>query len=391
MARKLLTGVAWLFPILLLATVFRARLGGPALDFMQFYFGGRLAAAGRADEIYRPRSYDSLVAEMRAQGEGISSIPGGYCFKRPAFAAFLYVPLSWLPYRVAALAWLCTNLAIVVLLVWKLPLWFPFEEYFDRNLLGALLLMFAPFLAALAQGQDTVFLTLLAAFGIHAALQGRDIEAGVALAACSFKPHLVFLLPLVALASRRFKLLGWLTGAGFVLALGTFAVVGPGGAREWIELVGPSAHFMPQGMGNVRALGLQLGLPAGIAAGLFVTVCFGLIVRRGTMRERFSAAILASLLLSPYTYKYDLSLMVVAALLAGRPAWRYLLLLPWLIFYPRPDLLPVILLSVAYLGAIAVEVIWRGGEEPTTSLRDLSPDLAARVRMRPGAFWSRLS
>lgn len=361
MARKLLTGVVWLSPILLLATVVRARLGGPPIDFMQFYFGGRLAAAGRVGEIYRPRSYDSLVAEMRAQGETISSIRGGYCFRRPAFAAFLYVPLSWLPYRTAALAWLGTNLAMIGLLVWKLPLWFPFEDHFDRNLTGALLLMFTPFLATLAQGQDAVLLTLLAALGIYAALQGRDVEAGIALAACFFKPHLVFLLPLVAVASRRFKLLAWFAGAGLILALVTFAAVGLDGTRQWIDLVGISADFMPESMANARALGLQFGLLAGIAAGLFVTLCVASILIRGTMRERFSAAILASLLLSPHTYKYDLSLTVVTALLAGSPVWRYLLLVPWLMFYSRPDLVPVILLAVVYLGALAVEVIRRGG------------------------------
>jgi hypothetical protein len=101
-------------------------------------------------------------------------------------------------------------------------------------------------------------------------------------------------------------------------------------------------------MANLRAVRLQLGLAPAVLSGALTLASFGLVLRRGSFADKFSAAILTSLLLSPHTYRYDLSLLAIVAFLANGQALRYILLLRWLIFYPRLDLLPMVFLSLGY-------------------------------------------
>ena len=107
-------------------------------------------------------------------------------------------------------------------------------------------------------------------------------------------------------------------------------------------------------MGNVRALALHLGPAVGVLGALLTLACLGVILRRGSFRQQLSAGFLASLLLSPHTYPYDFPLLVLPALLADHVAPRYLLLLTLVNFYPRPDLLPMIVLALGYLVALAM-------------------------------------
>ena len=124
--------------------------------------------------------------------------------------------------------------------------------------------------------------------------------------------------------------------------------------RDWIDLVrAPSSDLVPELMGNVRALGLHFGAAAGTIAGLAALICFAVALRRGGLSEKFSAAVLVALLLSPHTYWQDYSLLAVVAMLAASRAARYVLLAPWPFFYPRQDMLPLIFVSLAWLAMLA--------------------------------------
>jgi hypothetical protein len=365
MWNKALRAFAWLAALLIAGWFLRpVRLlvapGAPQKfsppDLMQFYFAGQLAASGRVAGLYQRQAYKPLIAHMRAQGERV----GAYPFNRPAFAAFLCIPLTWVPYRTALLLTALGNIVLLALLVWKLPAWSSQPVW-----LRVPLAVFLPLLLTIVIAQDTLLLALLVAWGLRLAARGKDTAGGIVLALCAVKPHLIWALPLALLAAGKWRMLRAFAGAGAALALASFAAVGPGGVRDWIELLqAPSTDYRPETMANVRALAIHFGTPAGVAATLFVLACAAIILRRGRFEEKLAACLMASLLLNPHTYLYDLSLLAVAAFWPGAPV-GYAALLPWPYLYGRDDMLAWIFLMLAGLGAASARLVNRSARQET--------------------------
>jgi Glycosyltransferase family 87 len=357
--KRLLILAAWSFVAFYFAGVLREIVRVPPSDFVLYYFAGKLAGAGHIAQVYHTPAYEPLIAGLRAQHEVLNSTVTSlhsYYFLRPAFAAFFYIPYSWLSYRTAALAAIAVNMLLLGILIWKAPLWFPLPDFFGVGLFRALFCMLVGFRAAVGQEQDIILLTLLLAWGVHLVFEEREIAAGVVLAVCSFKPHLIWALPLALLAARKRKTLYAFLAAGLGLAVFSLAAVGPQGVREWIALLqASSTDFLPENMFNLRAVGLHFGWTAAAACAVLVLVAFGFVLRRNSFSDQVSAAVIVGMLVSPHTYRYDLSLLAIVALLAESSAARYLVLLPWLNFYPRPDLLPMVFGSLGYLIYLAVK------------------------------------
>ena len=346
--RKLLFAGAWVAMIAIGLTFLKPLRQTRPPDFMPFYFAGKLAASGQISQIYHRPAYQPLIAELRATGERMNPVDAHY-FIRPAFQAYFYVPFALFSYPVASRLAILLNLALLAALIWKLPIWFPVPVAVRPWMAG-----FLPFLWSIGIGQDTLLLTLLVAYSLHQAGKGHDLQAGLLLGLTVYKPHLVWLLPLVLLASGRRKMVGsFLAVAGSLAAL-SFAAVGPAGVREYLELVQrPSSDFMPHIMGNARGLGLQLGAAAGAATAILAAACFGITLWKGSFHSRTAAALFTALLLSPHTYWQDYSVAALAALLLRHPAGLYLLLLPWPYFYPRNDMVPLALLALGFLVTLA--------------------------------------
>lgn len=380
MGKKALLALAWGFALFGVGKVVYAFRETPPGDFMLYYFGGRLAGEGKIERLYQKSAYEPLVAELRERGDYINPINtavGIYYFVRPAFAAYLYIPYTWFPYRTALALSVALNLILLGALVWKLPEWFPYQDFFGVGLFRACLFVFMPFTAAIGHGQDTLLLVLLAAGGIYLALRGNEFAAGFLLGCCAFKPHLLVAMPLVMLASGKRKMLFSFLGTGLALALWSFAAIGPQGVRDWFDLLrAPSTDFEPQAMGNLRALSLHFGFAAAAVATLLALACFGIVLRNASLAPQFSAAILVGLLVSPHTYRYDFSMLAIVSLLATHPAVRYVVLLPWLNLFPVLELLPMVFLSLGCLIAIAALSIRSGG----TRKRPTDPQQAAGDR-----------
>ncbi len=308
---------------------------------MQFYMAGKLAASGRVAGLYHRPAYEPLLDELRASGERICAYP----FNRPAFAAFASIPLSWFSYRTALLVAAVGNLLLLILLVWKLPAWFGLPAW-SRPCLA----VFPPFLLAVGMGQDILLVTVLVAGAVRLASTGREAPAGVLLAFCAVKPHLIWALPVALLVAGKRRMLWSFLATTLVLTGISLAAVGSRGVEQWFALLrAPSTDYQPGSMVNVRALALHWGAAAGIAAAAIAALGLGLVLRRGSFQQKLAASLLASLLLSPHTYSYDLSLLAIAAPLAGLPG----LLLPWAYAFSRPDSIPWILASLASLAWIA--------------------------------------
>jgi hypothetical protein len=322
----------------------------PLVDLPQFYLAAKLMRSGQSTKIYDQSAYQPLITELK-QADDLAA-KGSVYFNRPAFELLLFLPLSFLPYNLAAAINLAINGALLGILIWKLPQWFSTSIH-----CRVWLLVFMPFLYSIALGQDTLLLALILATSLHLIFEKRDESAGAILALAVFKPHLIFMLPIAFAAAKRWKLLRSFLIAGSALALLSLALVGPQGMRDWIAILrSPYTDYAPATMGNFRAIGIHFGVPIAITVALTVSASFAIILKRGSFQDQLAAAIIIALLLSPHTYAQDYSVFAVAALISFPSAALYAALLPWPYFYPWTggEMIPFALLassSLIYLAA----------------------------------------
>jgi hypothetical protein len=347
----------------------------PVWDLPQFYFAAKLVRAGQISDLYHKPAYEPLVSGLRKVDERAAKY--STYFNRPAFEAPLFLPLAWLSYRAASILALATNFALLGFLVWKLPRWLPAPATS-----GIWLIVFMPFLHSVAFGQDTLLLTLIVAFGLHLCDRGRDVPAGVVLALSAFKPHLIWAVPLALAAGRKWKTLYAFAVTGTLLALFSFTLVGFRGVKDWVGLLQESStDAVPLLMLNLRALGLYCGAPVALLAAAVATISFGAVLKTGPFVEKFAAALLVGLLLSPHTYLQDYSLIAIVALTSPYPVWRYLFLVPWPYFWPASNFVPFIVLALAYLVSLAAKPLVHSvlRPRPPLEVRMTAPSASAHV------------
>jgi hypothetical protein len=317
-------------------------------DLPNFYFAGQLLEQGHAAALYHPDAYTPLLSQLQRQQQDAAARHAIY-FNRPAWEALLFAPLARLSYANAARVVIGVNALLIANLVWLLPKWFP-SPWLTRPWLIA----FLPFVYSLAYGQDTLLLTLLVGYALYLATHRHDVTAGIMLALASFKPHLIFLLPIAMIATRRWKMLGSFLSVGAALLLLSFAMVGREGFQEWFGLLrAPTTDFGVSGMGNLRGIALNFGTPAMIPFAVAGMTAFAVTLYRRQFLEAACASLLVALLLSPHTYMQDYSVLAVVAVAASPVALRYAVLIPWLYFLPGPGVLAFVTLNVASMFGLA--------------------------------------
>ena len=99
------------------------------------------------------------------------------------------------------------------------------------------LFVFMPFLYSVALGQDTLLLTLMIAYALRLILDEKQAPAGVILAFCLCKPHLVWGIPIALAAGKRWRALFWFVATACSLGLLSFALVGTRGMLQWLDLL----------------------------------------------------------------------------------------------------------------------------------------------------------
>jgi hypothetical protein len=335
--------------------------GAPA-DAPSFYIGGHLAATGQAHRLYDPVATIESWDALRPRGLRREEIPHDNFFIRPAFAAYLYAPLTLLSFGAAWKLVLAVTFLQVILIVWLFPKWF--RKYGDLSPWRPLLLAYLPFVWTMGLIQDTVFLTLVLGFALHLILKDREWSGGAVAALLVIKPHLALMLPIAFYfgGKRKAALAFTLVAAG--LAGLSFGLIGIQGVEEWRELLASSRTDMfPHTMHNVRAVWIRFGAAPAVALLGVIVACAPVAFRYGDLETKVVVGILASLLLSPHTYTQDLALLALLPFLTPWAVVRWAVFLPWMYVEPfRSDRnWPVIVLAVAYLASMAWKAVpaWR--------------------------------
>lgn len=231
-------------------------------DFPVFYAGAKLLGT---PQLYSPAAVQAIV-----QREVGCTGPAAAFIRLPFFAAMVW-PLTLFPLAVAFALWRIALLAAEA----------GFIASFGRHWKWALLacVWSYPLAWDFDNGQDASFLLFWMAAAALLMSRKRDFTAGVCLALCATKYHLLILLPLLLIARKLWGVAAGLAAGGAVLLGVSFAVAGGNWPAQYIPAVlNPDIDPFPMEQ-NLRGIA-QGHLPVELSLGVTVAIAVYIICRR---------------------------------------------------------------------------------------------------------------
>lgn len=292
-------------------------------DFLTYYMAGEMMRTGHSAALY----------DRTIQGFGP--------FLRPPFYAWLFVPLSWLPYVSAAIVWMTLNLGClwlsVRLLVPKQP-----------SALGWAL-TFMPVIAAIRFGQSEALSLLLLCVVYLLWRQERLWAAGLtcSILLCKFPLLLGVALLWLFEWKRDWRALAGLTLGGAVLAGLSLSLI-PEASLAYVKSLGgmPSLihvrGFRLYSFFSMRGFWMLLfrdhpiwgdGLYVGCVGLTTLGFCRFLHGQRAERATAFTGAVCYTLLVTPYAFVYDWAILLLPAIVLWEKeirGWREIFALVWL-------------------------------------------------------------
>lgn len=321
-------------------------------DFTIFYGAAKMLRQGLAASLYDPQV--QYQVQQRFAG-GVSIRQGALPYNHPPFEALLFLPLAWLPYLPAYLAWDTINVFILLSLPWLLRDHIIVLRHTSALLWCLLCLACFPIFTALLQGQDVIVLLLLICLAFTALKRDRQFLAGCWLGLGLFRFHLIAPLVLMLLWQKRARALLGLGTVTLLLTAISVAVIGWRGLWQYpsyvwqVEKTMVRSAVVPSHMPNLR------GFAAALSGGNFgpwvffflLLVSIGLVFWVADLWKEhgeagfnlgFSAALLATVLVSYHAFAYDLSLLILPV---------FLLLDHWRLMKTKFDLRSAVLFGPA--------------------------------------------
>jgi alpha-1,2-mannosyltransferase len=283
-------------------------------DFVLFYAAGKIVAAHQTDHLYDPDLQEQIEHGLTGERSGRHGLIN------PPFFALPFVPLAALPYLAAFALWSALGIALLM---------------GTLRLVGRLdaapwVLAFVPVWAAISYGQNSL-LSLFILAAVYVLLRhGHDRIAGAVLGCLLYKPQLVVLLAALLLLDRRWRALAGLGATAVLLAAVALALSVPATlaylalGRSFATMLGergfPTAKM--HSLYSFFVLLLPGHLSAAAALALVSSLAVLALVRlrqppyaADTLDRWYAAAIWGTVLVSPHVPLYDLSLLVLPALL----------------------------------------------------------------------------
>jgi alpha-1,2-mannosyltransferase len=284
-------------------------------DFIAFWSAGRAALDGHAAHVHDV----ALISEYsRAAVGGVGVVSP---WNSPPTFLLIASALATLPYPAAAILFLLASAALYLFAARKL-------------LPDARALVFAATLPAAVYHLGTVQTGLLVA-GVSALalvwLDKRPLTAGALVSLLVIKPHLAILWPVFLLLSGRWRAFAAACASAGLFVLIAGSVFGFESFVRFFDNLGASQELInanrigTPAFASLYASLLNLGAPMTVAAALHAlgaVAAIGvavLIFRRGDRALGGAALCAATLLISPYLFFYDFTLLAVGAALLGAP------------------------------------------------------------------------
>jgi hypothetical protein len=292
-------------------------------DFLQFPISAHLIAQGRAAELY----VDQVLAE------GIREIAGNTRVELKYFygpqVAWPFIPLGRFSFLTQAEIWAALSLFIYfgcIRLIWKSC------GTLNSNwkIVALCALAYPPLFHFFVRGQLSAAILLFVTAAYVAFRAQHEWLAGMALGFLVLKPQFLVAIPFVLLAARAWKpFVGLVIGAGAQLAL-TFFYFGRAVMRAYFTMLLHSAsqpgstelRLSPIQMHSLHTFWeLLVPWPHGVWIFDLLTSIIVFAIAAAIWRSsnslalRFSALIIAAVLVNPHIYIYDLLALAPALLL----------------------------------------------------------------------------
>jgi hypothetical protein len=288
-------------------------------DFRAFYSAGRMVLDSHGSRLY------SYSAQEQVQRSVISPDDQTLPFLYPPFAALLFVPFAWMPYKLAFASFTLVS-AIALMLVsaylMKAKAAWIFLPAWGVPLCAICLV---PVLIAVLQGQISLLLLLIYTASHIAFSRGRTTCTGLLLSVALVKWQ--FALPVLFLfaAWRKWKVIGVAAAGATGLFCVSLAVAGVAGVREYAQSVlqiaartasdpyGAKARYGMFGGDMPNLHGMFFVLTSGRPFGLALTAIGSLAVLFWATRRTpsMSVALIAAMLVSYHMQAYDLTLLIL--------------------------------------------------------------------------------
>lgn len=328
-------------------------------DFLQEWVGGHIVLKGDRSRLY-DRPYAKAIEHdptiVRFAWDESQYLPIVY----PPFYYSLVSPLSLMPVRVAAWVWaglMVLSLGgFVALIAHCMDKHSPSSSLSSSDLdresekrftfLWALpgVILFAPVLESLSSSQKGPVCLLLLTATYLLLRRDRALMAGVVFGLLAFKPQLTLVLIGVMLAKREWRfllgssftgacLLGWslMVGGKACLDYVTFATT----AGDYWQSAGYDLHKSHSLFGFFELISSMTGRAGGVpmraAQGTAIAIVVVLLIRllQGPLRTtssrfplQFAGISIATVLLSPHLFTYDLTLLLLPIVLIGTWCWK---------------------------------------------------------------------
>jgi alpha-1,2-mannosyltransferase len=296
-------------------------------DFLHFYTLGRLALQGRGDLLYNMRAQAEMAREFVANAPDSLYVP----LYGPQVSLF-FAPFARLPYGYALTAWLAANALIYAFCcyaVWKTC---PGLQTYRWTVL-ILAIAFPGFFHLLAWGQ-TAGLALLCFTLAYLALRRKHaLLAGLAIGSLIFKPQLGLAAAVVFVCAREWKVVAGAVMTASIQLAAAWTHYGSAVMNTYLHALRHLEEVLPlleprlYQTHSLRSFwSLLLPWPR-VAFGLYVVSAVAILVltvrvwrSRAALSVRFSALLLAAVLVSPHLTVYDLIILAPAFLLLGDQA-----------------------------------------------------------------------
>ena len=338
--------------------------GGTAIgrDFLNTWMGGRSALAEGPAAWFDHQVYNDLLRSL-------SGITERYFWSYPPHVLLFIWPLGLMPYLAAFVLWTLGGFALF--------LYAAASGGIERRHL--LFVAVAPAVAVnVLIGQNGFFTAALLIFGL-VNLDRRPVLAGVLFGILTTKPQLGLLLPLMLVASERWRTIASAAATTAALVAATSWLYGPDIWMAYLRDVVPVQQFLQEHGNGMLLLQIPSAFHAGRLVGLPIAVDWALqalvsaaaaaaviwVFRRRRDRVLSMALlIVATFLFTPYALNYDMVVLAwVCGLLRQRegnaPIDHYLIVALWT--------LPVVMMLAGFvhvplaplvLGACAARLVW---------------------------------
>ncbi len=238
--RHALAAASGAFALALLATALLAAVGavrvvtahgGAGGDFLSFYAAGSIVRHG-GHGLYDPGVQDFV---QHALYPGTLAHATGYPL--PVFAAWIFAPLSKLPFGAAFLVWCAINLALLATLAAALERHLAAVPRLPRRAFVAAFALSIPAVTDVVFGQVDLFV-FAALFGAYLLLRReREATAGIVLAAVLLKPQFLLGVVPMLIAWRQWRTLLALAAAGVPLLVVPELITDPHALIDNLALV----------------------------------------------------------------------------------------------------------------------------------------------------------